>query len=256
MKKTAALAIMLVILAMSPVVQAQEKKLGVTFDVTYASKWMSRGRSVWGADGGFFETIDLDFWGSGFGAVVTHQSSTGNKWVNKQRFEYGVYYRNSFFDDSVFKTNYKAKWLYKNWYDNPRNKGNLQALVFNFSWPDILPVENLNPYGTVYYDYPAGSNYDLPKHYAGWVYLFGLGYDLGVEGLPGPVRLTADIAYTDGMRAADHDWSYATFGASTALKLTDNLSFVLGIYHQLTMDESVGQQEHMTYTKVSMKYKF
>lgn len=256
MKKTATLVILIVMLAMPPVAGAQEKKLGVTLDTTYVSKWMSRGRSVWGADGGFFESVDFDLWGSGFGAVFVHQSSTGDKWVNKQRLEYGLYYRNSIFDDSTIKTNYKLKWVYKNWYDNPRDKSNLQAWVLNLSWPDILAIENLNPYYTAYYDYPAGSNYDLTAHYAGWVHLFGLGYNMGVESLTNPVRLTADLAYTDGMRAADHDWSYATFGASTKLKLSDNLSFVPGIYHQLTMDKSVGRKKDITYTKLSMKYKF
>jgi hypothetical protein len=151
---------------------------------------------------------------------------------------------------------YKAKWIYKNWYDNPRNRANVQAWVFNFSWPDIFPIENLNPYYIVYYDSPAGSNYDVPKHSAGWVHLFGLGYNLNVADLPNPFCLTAEFAYTDGFRAADHDWSYATLGISTKLKLTDSTSLVPGLYHQITMDDSVGQRKDITYCKVSLKYKF
>ncbi len=128
--------------------------------------------------------------------------------------------------------------------------------MFNLSWPDILPIENLSPYYTAYYDYPAGSNYNFTKHWAGWVHLFGLAYNLSVADLPSPLRLTAEAGYTDGLRAADHDWSYATLGISTKLKLTDSTALVPGIYHQITMDDSVGQRKDITYCKISLKYKF
>ncbi|MHC5061122.1 MAG: hypothetical protein ACYTFK_08565 [Planctomycetota bacterium] len=256
MSKAKMLLVAIVALSMADFVHAEEKKLGITFDLTYVSKWMSRGREVWSEDGGFFETFDLDLWGTGFGVAVTHRSSTGNGWVNKQRFDYEAYYKNSFLDDSTCKTNYKIKWAYKNYYDEPRNVKNAQAWVFNFSWPDILPVANLSPYYTIYYDYPAGSNYNLPKHWAGWVHLFGLGYNLGITDLPSPLRLTAEVAYTDGFRAADHDWSYATFGLSTKLDVAENTALVPGLYHQVTMDDSVGQRKDITYAKVSLKYKF
>ena len=256
MKKIKSLLIVVVLLSIVSTGYAEEKKLGVTFDLTYASKWMSRGREVWSEDGGFFETFDLDLWGTGFGTSVMHRSSTGNGWVNKQRLEYAVYYKSSLFDDSAYKTNYKAKWIYKNYYDEPRKNKNAQAWVLNLSWPDILPIENLNPYYTAYYDYPAGSNSNLPKHWAGWVHLFGLGYNLSIAELPSPLRLTAEVAYTDGLRAADHDWSYSTLGISTKLKLSDSAALVPGLYHQITMDDSVGQRKDITYCKISLKYKF
>ncbi len=98
-----------ILMSISGISSAQEHKLGVALDVTYVSKWMSRGREVWSEDGGFFETLDLDLWGTGFGTSVMHRSSTDSGWVNKQRLEYAVYYKNSLFDESAYKTNYKAK---------------------------------------------------------------------------------------------------------------------------------------------------
>jgi hypothetical protein len=256
MKTLKILLMTIVVLSFVVPAQAEEKKLGVSLDLTYVSKWMSRGREVWSEDGGFFETINLDLWGTGFGTSVMHRSSTDSGWVNKQRFDYGVYYKNSIFDDAPYKTNYMAKWIFKHYYDQPRHEKNTQAWVFKLSWPDILPIENLNPYYTAYYDYPAGSNYNFTRHWAGWVHLFGLGYNLDVAELPSPLRLTAEFAYTDGLRAADHDWSYATLGISTKFKLTDSMALVPGLYHQKTMDESVGQRKDITYCKVSLKYKF
>jgi len=52
--------------------QAQENRLGVTFNLTYVSKYMSKGAESYGQQGGLFKTIDLDFFGTGFGVNVRH----------------------------------------------------------------------------------------------------------------------------------------------------------------------------------------
>ena len=81
--------------------------------------------------------------------------------------------------------------------------------------------------------------------------------DLELPELPAPLHLTSDIAFTDGFRTGvDHDWSHATFGVSIKIGITDNLSFVPGIYHQITMDESINPDKDVTYCVLSMKYKF
>jgi hypothetical protein len=67
--------------------------------------------------------------------------------------------------------------------------------------------------------------------------------------------LSSEVAYTDGLGGASHDWSYAVFGLSTVLKAGENLSFVPGIYHQLSMDDSVNTKD-VTYTMFSLKYVF
>jgi hypothetical protein len=58
-----------------------------------------------------------------------------------------------------------------------------------------------------------------------------------------------------GGAAVDHDWSYATFGASTKFQIADNLTFVPGLYHQVSMDDSLCKKD-VTYCKLSMKYKY
>jgi len=242
-------------------VQAQQKaeKLGVTMDVTYASKWMSRGVECYGANGAFFETIDLDLWGTGFGVAVTHQSATGSGWVNMQRMNYKAYYGSSFFDDKAYKTKYNIAWVYENWYDKLANAAgkskDIEMLVLKYSFPNLLGSMGLVPYSITTYDYPARSHDGFSKHWDGWVHRFGLGYNLNVVELPSPLYLTGEIAYTDGLRAAEHDWSYATLGASTKLKLSQNMMFVPAIYHQISMDDSVCDHD-VTYCKISIKYKF
>jgi len=248
------LLMVIVILSLVSPVQAEGKKLGVTFDLTYMSKWMTKGKEGYGQQGAFFETIDVDLWGTGFGTAVAHQSATASGYVDKQRFNYKVYYGNTVFDGELYKTKYKLNWTYKNYYDRARNIGNTQEWKFVFSWPELLS-KGLEPYYIIYYEYPAGSNYNMTPHWTGWVHRFGLKVNLDVAELPKPLCLSSEVAYTDGLRAADHDWSYATLGLSTKFKISKNLSFAPGIYHQLSMDDSVCDHD-VTYCKLSMKCKF
>ena len=256
MNKKRILVSVVILLSMVPGGQAQDPNLGVTFDVTYMSRYLSKGTEPYGKQGAFFETIDIDLWGTGFGVAVGHQSATASGYVDKQRFNYEVYYGSSFFDGEAYKTKYKIDWTYKNYYGRARDIGNSQEWIFDFSWPDILPIKNLSPYYIAHYEYPAGSNY-RNRSITGWVHRFGLCYKLCVPELPEAIRLSSEIAYTDGLGgpSVDHDWSYATFGASTKLRITDNLSFVPGLYHQISMDDSVCKHD-VTYCKLSMKYKF
>lgn len=218
-------------LSLAGLASAESDKLTTTFDLTYVSKWMTKGKEGYGQQGAFFETIDIDLWGTGFGTAVTHQSITASGYADKQRFNYKVYYGNTLFDDEAYKTKYKFNWIYKNYYDRARNVGNTQEWKFVFSWPELLS-KGPEPYYIIHYEYPAGSNYNMAPHWTGWVYRFGLKINLDTAQLSQPLCLSSEVAYTDGLRAADHDWSYTTFGLSTKFKITDDLCFVPKLYHQ------------------------
>ena len=258
MAKAKILLVVAVLLSIAGLVRSEENKIGVTLDATYGSRWLSDGVEVYSEDGAFHESLLLDLYGTGFGVAVTHHSSTGSGWVDKQRLDYKVFYGNSFFDEEAYKTKYKATWEYWNYYDRARTRGNTQKLTFGFSWPQLLG-NGLVPGYTLAYCGPAGSGYDN-RESAGWLHIFGLGYSLNVPKLPNPLNLSAKVTYRDGAgctstSSKDHDWSHATFGLSTKFKLTENLSLVPGIYYQASMDDSVNERDLM-YTMVSMKYKF
>jgi len=258
MYKTRILLTAVILLSTAGVGLAEEGKLGVTLDVTYASRWLSDGVEVYSEDGAFHETISLDLYGTGFGAAVTHSSATDGRWVDKQRLDYKIFYGNSLFDDHAYKTCYDFKWIYKNWYDRARTRGNIQEWNFGFSWPKLLD-NGLVPKYTLGYCHPAGSSYDNHK-ISGFLHVLGLGYSLNVPQLANPVSLSANVTYRDGAGCTtaspkDHDWSHATLGVSTKFKISDNLSFVPGLYHQISMDDSVCRRD-VTYCKLSMKYKF
>ena len=100
---------LLVLLAATGMVRAEEEKeLGITFDVTYASKYMSKGGRFFGSKSAIYETLDLDLFQTGFGLTVHNRRANSSGFENKERNNYGVYYKNSFFDDASYKTKYKS----------------------------------------------------------------------------------------------------------------------------------------------------
>jgi len=240
--------------------QTEDKNLGFTFRLDYMSKWMSRGRECYSEDGAFAETIGIDLWQTGFGVAVTHRNATDSGWVNRQRLDYKVSYGNSLFDSTPYKVKYKVGYVFKNWYDKLANSAgkskDTQMWLLKSSFPKLLGSTGVVPYVVTTYDHPAYSDDGYGKHWDGWVHRFGLGYDLKVPRLPNKLHLTSEIAYTDGFRAADHDWSYATLGISTKFKLYKNITLVPRVYHQITMDDSVGQRKDITYGIISLIYKF
>jgi hypothetical protein len=234
----------------------ESKKLDFTFDLTYWSKYMNKGTSPYGSHGALIETFDIDLWGTGFGVAVGHQSATGSGYCDKQRLNYKIYYDSSIFKDEVYMTKFRVDWIYKNYYGRARDISNTQNLIFDFSWPNILPIKNLSPYYIADYECPAGSDYDN-RDISGMVHIFGLAYDWKIPSLPNPLKLTAETAYNDGYgHNVDHDWSYSTLGMSTKFNITDKMSMVVGIYEQITMEESININKDITYCKISIKYKF
>jgi hypothetical protein len=249
------------LLSLGHAVQAEEEdQLGVRFDFEYRSKWLSKGAEIYGQQGALFKTLDLDFYDSGFGLKVTHRNATASGYVNKQRIDYRPYYRSVLFGDESYVTHYDISAGYEHYPGLARNRSfTTWEWILALSWPDILS-QGIVPGYIAHFEYAAGSDYtktpsggDIPS---GWVHRFLLGYDLQSPELPAPLHLSSEVAYTDGLAGAEHDWSYAVFGVSTNLELTDSLSFVPGFYHQVSMEKSVNRRKDVTYCIMTMKYHF
>jgi hypothetical protein len=258
-KKNLLFAAIAAILFSSPVFadEGQKKDIGVTFQLDYLSQWLSKGAPAYGSHGAVFTIVDIDFWGSGFGAQVIHRNSTSSGYVDKQRIDYRPYFKSILFKDLPYQTNYLISTEYEHYYGLDRHRAyTTWEWICSFSWPKLLP-DGFTPTYIVHYEYPAVEN--KIYHYSsieGWVHRFILGYDIKVPELQNPINLSSEVAYTDGLGRADHDWSYAVFGLSTLLKIDENLSFSPGIYEQITMDKSVCPRKDVTYCILSMKYKF
>ena len=73
------------------------------------------------------------------------------------------------------------------------------------------------------------------------------------------LNLHAELVYNDGVGPAgqdvDSDWSNLVFGVSTGIDLTDELVMTPGVFHQISMDDSVNNEEE-TWATLSLTYKF
>ena len=256
MKKRILLTVVLYLLV-AGVAQAEDGQLVVTLDLTYMSKWLTKGAYGYGQHGALFKTIDLDLYGTGFGLKVTHRNALSSGYVDKQRLDYRPYYKSQLFEDETYATTYNLSVGYEHYTGLAHNVANTTyEWIYAFSWPNLIP-EGIIPKYIAHYEYPAGSGY-THSDVSGWVHRFGLGYDLDIIDLPSSLNISGEIAYTDGLggKAADSDWSYAAFGLSTKFSLTDNLTFVPGIFHQITMEKTINPDKDLTYCILSMKYKF
>ena len=232
-----------------------EKKLGVTLDLTYTSKWLSKGVEAYGSKGGLFKTIDLDFYGTGFGLEVTHRNATSSGYVDSQRIDYRPYYKGSLFEDTTYLTKYNISVGYESYTGLSKHTANTTyEWIAAFSWPKLLSC-GIVPGYILHYEYPAFSG-DANRENVGAVHRFLLYYDLKAAELPNPIKLSTEVAYYDGLGNKVSDWGYFTAGMSTKFDITKNLAFVPGLYHQVTMDESISKHKDITYTMLSMKYKF
>lgn len=240
-------------------VNAEENKIGVTFDFTYLSRWLTKGVSTYGQQGGFFETMTLDFWDSGFGAYFIHRQPLRG-YSNRERLDYGVFYKGTAFKDTPYLTNYRFSWQYEHYPNIARNRFTTNEWQFAFSWPEIFG-SGLIPKYILYYEYPAGSEY-LNREVAGFLHVFGLNYDLKtpaiLSDMPEQVlTLGADITFRNGLgsKVADEDWTHSTLSVKTNFKIADNLILTPGIYYQISMDDSVNPDD-MFYTVINLRYKF
>jgi len=248
-----------IVLCTTTLAQAQEKQLGVTFDLSYHSKWLSKGVEAYGQQGALFKTIDLDFYDTGLGVKVTHRNATSSGYVDEQRFDYRPYYKGLLFEGLPCQTNFNISAGYEHYPGLARNRSNTTwEWIFAFSWPELFPDGPVPAY-IAHYEYAAGRNYvkqngaDIPS---GWVHRFILGYDADVAPLPQPLHISSELAYTDGLAGAEHDWSYATFGLSSKFRIAENTSFVPGIYHQISIGDTVSTRKDITYCILTMRHVF
>jgi hypothetical protein len=219
------------------------------------TKWLSKGVEAYGSQGGLFKTIDVRFEDWNFGVKVTHRNATGSGYVDSQRFDYRPYMYGMLFEGQRHQTNYNLSVGYEHYPGLDRKRANTTyEWIFAFAWPKLIG-NNLTPAYIVHYEHPAGSGYDY-SYVTGWVHRFLLNWDMQVEQLPNDLKFSSEVAYVDGLGGAEHDWGYSTFGLSTVFDIGENMSFTPGIYHQVSIGDTVSNKKDITYAHLSFKYMF
>jgi len=274
MKKKGILLAAVILLSAVGLVQAQEGELSGTIDVTYLSKYIWRGFDVYGDKSAIQPSIDLDLYGTGFGINVMAHRANSSGFENGERWDYTLYYYNSIFEDEIYTTNYRLSYVYYNHPDTSAHtsgSSDLQETNLMLSWPKILGIERLVPSYVLVKLWPSNSNSPVGAGSptggtaSGWAHIFMLDYGLPIEGLLPEIpeqilHLHTELVYNDGVDprgiGVDHEFSNIVFGASTDFEVAENLTLSPGVYHQITMDNSVNPDDDETWIGLSMKYKF
>ncbi|MBT3202006.1 MAG: hypothetical protein HN350_19060 [Phycisphaerales bacterium] len=235
-------------------------KLSATVDYTFMTRLMDKGGDYYPESSASLFGVNVNLFDTGFGVAVGQRMANGGEHVQRQRLDYKVYYGDSIFDDTMFQTDFSVAWIYHHNYRQSTDNGNTQEYELNLAWKNLLPF-GITPHYQACYETPSNSGQGN-RSAAGWWHVFGVGYDLELPGLlPNQdkqvLNFDASIAYRDGLGggAVDHDWSHATVGVSTEFKITEGLSIVPGVYYQISMDDSVNDEDQ-AYGSISVRYKF
>ncbi|MFC1739148.1 hypothetical protein ACFL1G_08880 [Planctomycetota bacterium] len=255
------------------VIQAQGDIHG-SVGVTYDSKYIWRGFDVYGDKSAIHPFVDLDL-GQGFGISAMGHRANSSGHENAERWDYTLYYQNQLFPDETYVINYRLGWVYYNYPDQPE-KGSmtapnaaLQEMHTILSWPKICPAGVVPSYVLVKL-WPSksgsfsGSRSPMCGTASGYAHIFMLDYGLSVEcpmtGEEKVLNLHSEFVYNDGVGPAgqnvDQDWSNAVFGVSTNYDLGNDLTLTPGLYHQVTMDDSVNDDKDETWISMTLRYAF
>jgi len=274
--------LMLLVIGSMAYAQAPPAELHGYFDLTYSSKYVWRGFDIYDDKSAIHPSVDLSY--GPFGINVTGHRANSGEFENGERWDYNLYYVGGLNMDQPYALQYRFGWVYYNYPDQPTEgspaPGTQNAALYElhgiFSFPKICPGGVVPTYVLVKL-WPADSgSYSgartttpyvraLDGTASGWAHIFMLDYALTTGGLlpetPEQVwNLHAEAVYNDGVGPAgqrvDHDWTNAVFGISTDFDLAENITLTPGVYHQITMDDSVNDDKDETWASVGIRYKF
>jgi len=240
-------------------VETEYGELGIDVDVTWVSKYIFRGIDKLDDKAAFQPSINLDLFDTGLSFNVWSSFAGASKnagrvsTVDAEEWRYALTYAGSVLDGEQYKTNYAVSWVYYDYPDMASKDADSQEFNLALSLPDICPA-GIVPSYTVIYNWPAEGGGNLPgpanhRATAGYIHVFGLGYDLTVPGIlpdnPEQVlSLSAAVVYNDGTygEGVDHDWSHILWGVSTSIELPYG-SLTPAVYYQNSMEDSVNNQD-------------
>jgi hypothetical protein len=265
------------LLAVAGIAQAQDSELHGSVDMTYQSKYIWRGFDIYNDKSAFQPSLDLDLFGTGLGVNVMGHMANASGHVDGERWDYSLYYQNGINMDETYAMMYRVGWVYYNFPHISQSWADLQEMHAVLSMPKAIPGGLVPSYVLVkLWPNSSGalvaSNLDLSKSppqpsrgsASGWAHIFMLDYPLTIGGIlpdtPEQVlNLHAEFVYNDGAgpggQDVDHDWSNAVFGVSTGFKLSEDLVLTPGVFHQISMEKTVDDQNE-TWANLSLTYKF
>jgi len=280
--RTTVLVSSVLLFAMGGVVQAQDGDLHGVIDMTYQSKYMWRGIDVYGDKSAMQPSVMLDLGGTGFGLSAEGHRANSSGYETTERWDFTLFYKNIICPEEDIATQYMVGWRYFYFPDDPLDgipagssgEIDLQEIHAVFSWPNLLQVEGLVPSYVLVKLWPAESDSFVgsqnllgttPGTASGFAHIFMLDYGMTIPGLSPdtpeqPVNFHSEVVFNDGVDprgiGVDHDWTNAVFGVSTPFELAENVTLTPGVYYQVTMDDSINDDQDETWMTMGLSYSF
>ncbi len=289
------LVIAAVLICVTAAAQAQEAELHGNVGITYDTKYVWRGITVFGAQSGIHPFVDLDLMGTGFHINAIGHRANSSGYEESERWDYTLYYLGSMFDGETYAAMYRLGYTYFNYpdlsahsaYKSATNIGSVDLSEFHagLAFPALLGVEGLVPGYVLVKGWPSnsdtlvGCNNPNGGTYSGWAHVFMLDYALPVAGLTAEtpeqiLNFHSELIYNDGVDPrptggyTDSDWTHILFGVTTDFDLGSDLTLTPGLYYQITMEDDgsvgaggyfgrgVSPDHDITWASLTVKYTF
>jgi hypothetical protein len=267
---------------------AQEGDIHGAIGITYDTKYVWRGITVYGDKSGIHPFIDVDLMGTGFGFSTTAHRANSSGYEAMERWDYTLYYKGAVETEQTWETRYMVGYTYFNYPDmssHTRDSWDLQEIFAGVAFPRLLGVPGLVPGYVVVKGWPSNSGTVVGDAnpfggtYAGFAHIFMLDYALPVAGLTPEVpeqilNFHIETVFNDGVDPrpygsyTDSDWTHVLMGVTTDFDLGNNVIFTPGLYHQITMEDDgshplseylgkgVSPDHSITWASLTVKYKF
>jgi len=247
--------------------------------VTWDSQYVWRGFDLYDGESVTHLSADINLFETGFGVSAVGHFAGGGGLGDRERWDGTAYYQSGLFPGTSFATNYRIGYVYYLYPDlNVLESTDQQEGQLVLSWPNILPIQGLQPSYVLIKMWPSHSDSPLSDSASGWMHIGMLDYGFSVPGIIPEIpehiiTLHAELVYNDGLTVTpplanddwpavswnpDHDFSHFVLGASTdfAFGEDSNLVFTPSVYYQNTLNDSINEDDSEVWVSIALKYMF
>lgn len=247
------LVVMMLLWSVGAVVNAAEiagQPVDVTFDLTYASKYIWRGLALFGPNGALQPSVDLAL-ENGLSFNVWASYPIGGGYEDSVEYDYTVAYSNTANADCPWKTDYTVGWRYYDFIDAPSKDADQQEVFIEMAFPDLMD-NGIVPHLAYYYMWNAvegssATSANAPFDGTGSIIAAGFSYDFTLDQAPElPLSFTWDVVYNDTMAYTDSGVTHMLYGLSTEMQCPmTGATITPALYWQDSMEDQVNTDDEL-----------
>jgi len=254
----------------TPSPKEPQAMIGATWD----SQYIWRGFDIFRDAGAIHAMADLSLFDSGFGVSAVGHQSISDAFGSLQRWDGTLYYQNVLWSGEPLATNFRLGYVY--YYYPKTNSGETQDLMEGhaiLSWPNLLPIQGLQPSYAFAYMVPGKANHwaqdvnpTVDDDSRGIFQIAMLDYAFTVPALLSAmndqvVKLHSELVWNGGVSPlgtkVNSGFSDAVIGASTdfAFGAAKNIVLTPAVYYQFSFEDTVNPDNEF-WASLSLRYAF